>query len=569
VRRITVLAQDPDVLDDGRALTTQVMLAADPIFTGPRGSRIEVVDYDSSTDTFYGPYDLAFPTDPYGEETDVEKLVADPRFHALNAYAITASTLFEFERALGRHLSWGFGYGTHQIKVFPHAFSEPNAFYSQRDECLAFGYFPDGRNRDRTVFTCLSHDIVAHEATHAILDGLRDQLMRPSSPDQAAFHEGFADVVALLMVLKNEELVGVALKSRLSLSSTGLVSVADAMGAIRSGEFLTGLAEEMGRALVGMGRDALRRSLRLTPDPSYYTGDDFNEPHDRGEILVAAVMHGFLRVWEKRLDGKLKKEGVPSLEVASWRVREEGARAAQHLLRIVIRAIDYLPPVHVHFGDFLSAMLTADWELCPDDSLYGYRDVLVESFKAYGIAPASGKAYGPPGVWAHGAKGEEIVYAAADLDSLKWNKEAVFRLLWDNYEVLGLERDIFTRISSVRPVWRIGPSGFILRETVAEYYQLFKRATKADLQALDIEPPAYMTDSTQVDLVGGGTLIFDEFGRLKYHIHNNIRSSHQGGRLTSLWQRRDSSKTAARRRFSDLHRRRGSASRTYRAEGWE
>ena len=59
-----------------------------------------------------------------------------------------------------------------------------------------FGYSaPDGH-----TYFCLSHDIVVHETTHALLDGLRDSFIEPSSPDQAAFHEGFADIVALLSV---------------------------------------------------------------------------------------------------------------------------------------------------------------------------------------------------------------------------------------------------------------------------------------------------------------------------------------------------------------------------------
>src|SRR5215471_6088434 len=62
-------------------------------------------------------------------------------------------------------------------------------------EPFFFGYFmgSDGK----LVFTCLSHDVVAHETTHALLDGLRKRYMERSTPDQAAFHEGFADVVAV------------------------------------------------------------------------------------------------------------------------------------------------------------------------------------------------------------------------------------------------------------------------------------------------------------------------------------------------------------------------------------
>ena len=106
-------------------------------------------------------------------------------------------TLAQFERALGRRVSWSFG--GHQLKVAPHAFAEANAFYASREEALLFGYFagPDGST---VVQNCLSHDIVAHETTHALVDGLRPRYLEPSSPDQAAFHEGFADVVALLSV---------------------------------------------------------------------------------------------------------------------------------------------------------------------------------------------------------------------------------------------------------------------------------------------------------------------------------------------------------------------------------
>src|SRR5262245_36607033 len=49
------------------------------------------------------------------------------------------------------------------------------------------------------VFTCLSHNVIAHEMTHAVLDGMGlPHFTDPSNPDVLAFHEGFADLVALL-----------------------------------------------------------------------------------------------------------------------------------------------------------------------------------------------------------------------------------------------------------------------------------------------------------------------------------------------------------------------------------
>ena len=91
-------------------------------------------------------------------------------------YAIVMSTLARFEFALGRRVDWSFG--GHQIKVVPHAFADANAFYSRQDEAIMFGYFQGTKD---TVFTCLSHDVISHETTHALLDGLRERYMDPSS----------------------------------------------------------------------------------------------------------------------------------------------------------------------------------------------------------------------------------------------------------------------------------------------------------------------------------------------------------------------------------------------------
>ena len=53
-----------------------------------------------------------------------------------------------------------------------------NAFYSRASKSIQFYYFyKDGKR----VNTCLSHDIIAHETGHAILDGLRPYFLEDSS----------------------------------------------------------------------------------------------------------------------------------------------------------------------------------------------------------------------------------------------------------------------------------------------------------------------------------------------------------------------------------------------------
>jgi hypothetical protein len=81
-------------------------------------------------------------------------------------YALVASTLRRFERALGRSDAWGIrvnARGSHQIKVVPHAFMDANAIYSREQEALLFGYFPD--QAGRIICTCLSHDIVVRASS--------------------------------------------------------------------------------------------------------------------------------------------------------------------------------------------------------------------------------------------------------------------------------------------------------------------------------------------------------------------------------------------------------------------
>jgi hypothetical protein len=51
-----------------------------------------------------------------------------------------------------------------------------------------------------------------------------------------------------------------------------------------------------------------------------------------------------------------------------------------------IRAIDYLPPVDVTFGDFLRALITADADFFPDDPRR-YRLAFIEAFRNRGIYP--------------------------------------------------------------------------------------------------------------------------------------------------------------------------------------
>ena len=544
-RRATVIAMDPSVRVRGALLRASIEIPNEELQPGPGGYRVQVVDYDASTGTLYrtvtAPANSAAapPPDPFLRASD-DELLASPDFHAINAYAIVMRTLTRFEFALGRRVAWSFP--GHRIKLAPHAFAGVNAFYSPEDEALLFGYFRR-RGDGLHSFACLAHDIVAHETAHALLDGLRERYTDPSSPEQAGFHEGFADLVALLSVFALRELVARVLDPQ---SSAGRISAGAVTTAALRESILLGLGHEFGDELSGIRGNPLRRSVTLAPDRASRTEI---EPHRCGEILVAAVMDAFLSVWAARMAPYIHEGSLDR-----GRAVEEGAEVAGRLLTMCIRALDYCPPTDLQFRDFASAVLTADWEMFPNDARYFFRDALRASFRRYGIGLASaGRA--EDGVW--DTPEEEPVYDRTHFEELQRNPDEVFRFLWENRRVFRLHDDAYTRVLSVRPCVRTGADGFTLRETVVEYLQLI-RVRAGELRGLGLRRPRGMDARLDVTLFGGSALIFNQFGRVKYSVGNSLfNRERQQARLNFLWQSGFFNAPAGRtNRFAEMHRRR-------------
>jgi len=212
-------------------------------------------------------------------------------------------------------------------------------------------------------------------------------------------------------------------------------------------------------------------------------------------------------------------------------VVDEGARVANHLLTMSIRALDYCPPTDIDFSDFLSALLTIDHEVVPDDSKFGYRDALLRNFRTYGIRPAAWAE--PGGMWRR--CDAELHYGRTHFDSMLRDKEEVFRFIWENRDALAITDKGYVEVETVCPSHRIGPDGFVLRETIAEYVQIL--TLRADeLATLGITKPRGMEGWRRIRLFGGGALVFDEYGRLKYQIRNRIENAErQTKRLQYLW----------------------------------
>lgn len=559
-RKLTILALDPSIKVGGKILRTQIEIPNEVLDRGPRGYRVHVIDYDSTRDALYPSgrlrdsinCDDRLPEDPWENTSDAE-LLKSLDFHSWMTYAIVMKTLARFELALGRRAEWSFR--GPQILVSPHAFSDANAFYSDQAQGLFFGYFPSFNGR-RTIFTCLSHEVVAHETTHALLDGLRERYMDPSSPQQAGFHEAFADIVALLSVFSAESIVGRIVDLGMPGIDTTSIDRMNLTPEVLRSSALFGLAKEMGSELSGIHGQALRRSVSLPPSRDYLQSSLYQEAHMCGEVLVAAVLNAFLEIWIKRL----KVIGSES-SVDRQRAAEEGAELADRLLTVFIRAIDYCPPTDLQFCDFASGVLTADWELNPKDDKYRIRESLRTWFQAYGIDPsAKGGPGREPGAWDPPFPKKPIKYDRTHFESMKTEPDELFKFLWANRKEFMLHDQALTRVLSVRPCVRTGRDGFVLRETVVEYHQQLKVFAR-ELAKLNIRKPDGMPDDMEVPLYGGNAVIFDEYGHVKYNIGNSILSStdkhqqRQTNRLQYLWDHGGFTAGASKlRAFANTHR---------------
>ena len=389
-RRLRVYAFDPHAsLDLGSVKYGHATIslawndpADGPLLPGPVNDYLEVIDVDPCSGQFYAPVDLNAPE--ILAQDGLTPSEGDPQFHQQMVFAVIMKTIKLFERALGRKVLWAPTWNrrtksnvpTPKLRVYPHALREANAYYSKEKRALLFGYFRASRRSAGAnwIFAALSHDIIVHETTHAILDGLHPRYSEPTSPDSLAFHEAFADLAALFSHFQLYEAVFDYIdKNGGRLDDSGLLS---------------GLAEQFAQGATG--RRALRDFIDKEPKADLF--ENTLECHARGSILVAAVFDAFQTIYRARTADLQRLSGIklgPGAQLhpdLTARLAKEATKSADHVLRMCIRALDYLPPVDVRFGEFLRAVITADTDLIPDDRL-NYRLAFVEAFRRRGIFP--------------------------------------------------------------------------------------------------------------------------------------------------------------------------------------
>lgn len=546
-RPLMVFAFDPS---QGRSLGNYmtVRVPYEELGPGPSGPYISVIDYDSSNKKYYQPVNL--DDRAVLLQGGLYPAESDPRFHQQMVYAVSRETIHQFERSLGRKIKWG--YRNHRpLRLFPHAMQEANAYYDRSIEGIVFGYFaasaqdPGSNLPNQTIFTCLSHDIVAHETTHAILDGQRPGFMQDTNPDVLAFHEGFADIVALFQHFSyNEALYDTMVRSggilyraqlppMLSAGDTPAIS-----GELTRSNPLIDLARQFGES---MGyRKALRGALG-TPPNSKALESTF-EPHERGAILVAAIFDAYFTSLQNKTADLFRIARAGGTQVTAndihpdlaKRLCDEATKLAQHFMNVCIRAIDYCPPVDLTFGDYLRALITSDSDLFPEDT-FDYREALIESFRLRGIRPddvisMSEESLRWQGVDPNQAvpvcKGLQFDLMNGESKEMKKRNAQLLSTFGTTYaKELHLATDLGKNphAQSFHPVIRIN-DGFSTVQIVTELLQ------RKDA-LLDPKDP----NSPKIRIYGGSTVHLESDGSVRYIIHKGIDDPERQARQREYW----------------------------------
>ena len=397
-RPLRIYTLDPSVSDRLGGVAT-VQVPYEKLRAGPIGALFEIVCDGAPRELGAEALDL---DDPHLLlSSGVAPTPASGRFHPQMVYAVASLTYAAFKRALGREIAWAVPAGDDgplRLKVRPFV-RGANAGYSREAGDLSFGYFRAGKRaagftvKGGLISTALSHDVIAHETTHALLDALRSSFMEPTNVDVPAFHEGFADLVALFLHFSYADVVERAIR--------------ESRGTLVRGSLVTDLAREFGYARARSGKaEALRSGIDvdgiaafdsdvLPADgnaPAAY--DPALESHTLGSVLVSAVFEAFVTIVRRKCERLFRIAGVDPMTVGQAAlgealvkaIAEQASEVASQFLNICIRAVDYCPPADMEFGEYLRAMITADGDLERTDK-WGCREAIMRSFRRRGIVP--------------------------------------------------------------------------------------------------------------------------------------------------------------------------------------
>lgn len=328
--RVLIWKQDPLVQEIG----VRKAFLPSRVFAGPQDARMKIQGLPEVTPNVFG--DLII--DP----------VADPQgFDAVHTFAVVrqALTMYErFQAPAAVPWQWNTGGNTDPLAVYPRAGVTQNAFYSRNQKALKFFYFDSG-SPPATVFTCRSFDIVAHEAGHAILDGLKPGwLLFGNPPQTGGLHESFGDLTAIFLALSQLDQVEAI--------------IAQTKANLHAKNFLAEMAEQFGLAL---GRpNGLRNA-----DNNLKLSEVSTEVHAISQVFTGGVFDVLADIFAFERRPARRDDAATLYDVG------------QYVASLVYRALKAAPSTAATYADVVNRMLTL---VTTDGKPVEYKNFIVNRF---------------------------------------------------------------------------------------------------------------------------------------------------------------------------------------------
>lgn len=284
-----------------------------------------------------GPKDARITTELPGTtpvarnaNTDFIFTTGTPQFDCAHTWAVVRQTLTMFERlrdGVPVPWAWNTGGNTSVLTVHPRAGVTANAYYSRGQRALKFFFFTP-TNAPNPVYTCRSLDIVAHEAGHAILDGLKPGWLGVGNPPQTGgLHESFGDLTAIFLALAQLDQA----EAVIALSKANL----------HDKNFISAMAEQFGAAL---GRPMGLRNA----DNDLKLSQVSNEVHAISQVFTGGIYDVLADIFafEWQRQSKSKDPAHVLLEVA------------RHLSKLLLEALIAAPASGATYASVVNQMLS-------------------------------------------------------------------------------------------------------------------------------------------------------------------------------------------------------------------
>jgi len=497
-----IFLQDPYVAQKIPSMgPNSVYLDWEPGFSdGPTSERIAVVDYDVDSNKLVKPaakWDDKKRCFIGGDNLPIDVSTESACFRQVNVWAIVHDTLslFQHPKVMGRFIPWAFE--GNRIIVVPNAGYASNALYDRSSKSLQFyrfGYEPN------EMYTCLSHDIVAHETGHAILDGIRPFYNEISSIQTSSFHEFLADITSIITALRfNEVRYEVVLQTGGNLDKVNFVGdLAEILGEY-NGELFEG--ELQTRSYLRTAHNNLTMS---------YLNNNWS-CHDCSKVLTGALYEILSKITRKQMELqdlirkqialKDEKEKANSVVEVLW-------EAITHFTRIALRALDFCPPVDIQFIDYAKALLRADEIAFPVDAL-NYRKIIREVFHNRGICECEDTGSACNLETSKQPLNREINWF--DIDRISSSTTAAYHFLNLNRDIFEIpENQDFAVVDLYDTNKQVSCGISLPKEIVLEYIW------REDVLLEGKDFGNYEGEYAQ--LLCGGTIVFDDRGNILYFV---------------------------------------------------